>query len=68
MRLLSERTGADGNAEKQGDMVAICDLADDVRDAIVEYQVSVGIPTHAPSSSLIKVLVLARESNIRAKL
>ena len=25
-------------------MIAVCDLADDLRDAIVEYQVSMSIP------------------------
>ena len=68
LRLLSSRTGADEDAGKQGDMVAICDLADDVRDAVTEYQVSVSIPPHTPSGSLIEVPVFATKSNIRAKL
>ena len=68
MQLLSERCGGDEDAEKQEDMVATCDLADDVRDAIVEYQVSVHIPTHAPTGSLTQAPVLATESNVRPKL
>jgi hypothetical protein len=34
-----KRSGT-AEAEKEGDMTAACDLADDLRDAIVEYQVS----------------------------
>ena len=43
LQLLSERSGTAGNAEKEGDMTAACDLADDLRDAIVDYQVSISI-------------------------
>jgi len=27
--------------EREGNMIAVCDLADDLRDALVEYQVSI---------------------------
>ena len=38
--LLSERSGNTEHAEKEEDVIAVCDLADDLRDVIVEYQVS----------------------------
>ena len=40
LQLLSERPGAAEQEGKEGNMAAICDLADDLRDAIVDYQVS----------------------------
>ena len=39
--------------EKEGDMTAAYDLADDLRDAIVEYQVSTNIEGFIRSGSLI---------------
>jgi hypothetical protein len=44
---LSEGSGTTEYTEKEGDMVAVCDLADDLRDAIVEYQV--GVPEKMPT-------------------
>jgi len=40
LQLLPEPPGTDEDAEKEGDMTVVSDLADDLRDAIVEYQVS----------------------------
>jgi len=40
LQLLPEPPGTGESTEKEGDMTAISDLADDLRDAIVEYQVS----------------------------
>ncbi|KAF9645787.1 hypothetical protein BDM02DRAFT_3189409 [Thelephora ganbajun] len=37
-RLLSEHSGTTEHVEKEGDVTVVCDLADDLRDAIVEYQ------------------------------
>ena len=39
MQLLSERPATTEDVEKEADMAAVCDLADDLRDVIVEYQV-----------------------------
>ena len=54
--------------ENEGDMVAACDLADDLRDAIVEYQVSIGFGRHALDSSLIQIVVLAARGDLWAEL
>jgi len=43
LQLLSERSGAAKYAENEEDVAVACDLADDLRDAIVEYQVSFNI-------------------------
>ena len=40
LQSLSEHAGTTEQSEKEGDMTTVCDLADDLRDAIVEYQVS----------------------------
>ena len=40
LRSISERAGTTEQAEKEGDLTATCDLADDLRDIMVEYQVS----------------------------
>ena len=42
MQILSEHSGTAEHAE-EGDRIAVCDLADDLRDVIVEYQVSTNI-------------------------
>ena len=49
-------------------MIAACDLADDLRDAIVEYQVSTDVGKRAPGSSLIQLAVLTAGGNLRADL
>ena len=46
LQLLSEHSGTAEDTEKEGDMSALCDLVDDLRDAIVEYQVSINIRKH----------------------
>ena len=43
LQLLSKQSETPEHTEKEGDMAAACDLADDLRDAIVEYLVSVDI-------------------------
>ena len=40
MQCISEHSATAEPKENEGDMVAVSDLADDLRDAIVEYQVS----------------------------
>ena len=37
LEVLSEHSGAAGRAEKEEDRIVVCDLADDLRDDIVEY-------------------------------
>ena len=49
-------------------MIAACDLADDLRDAIVEYQVSTDVGKRALGSSLIQLAVLTAGGNLRADL
>ena len=39
MQDLSERSTTTEHTENEGNVIAACDLADDLRDAIVEYQV-----------------------------
>jgi len=34
------RSSADGYKENEADVCAVCELAEDVRDAVMEYQVS----------------------------
>ena len=38
--LISERSSADGYEENDADIRAVCELAENLRDVIVEYQVS----------------------------
>ncbi|KAF9644340.1 hypothetical protein BDM02DRAFT_991052 [Thelephora ganbajun] len=40
LRLLTERSGTDQHAGKEIDAIAVSDLADDLRDAILDYQFS----------------------------
>ena len=47
----------------------MCDLADDLRDAIVEYQVSTNIAKRRQGGSFeMGFIVRAAESNLRTKL
>ena len=69
MRLLSERPATAEGVEKEGDMAAVCDLADDLRDAVVEYQVRRNIGKRAYNSSLmVRSVVRTAEGNLRAEL
>ena len=50
-------------------MTAACDLADDLRDAVVEYQVSISIEEFTQDRSLIfRLIVRAAGDNLRAEL
>jgi len=51
LELLSKRSA--GHTEKEGDTTAADDLADDLRDAIVEYQVGTNIEESVRSRSFI---------------
>jgi len=44
LHALSERSSAVGYQENGTDGHAVCELAEDIRDAIIEYQVSSGPP------------------------
>ena len=62
MQLLSERT------ESEGDSTAVCDLADDLRDVLVEYQVSKYALLRPQGIRLILSIVLAAERNLQTNL
>ena len=49
-------------------MNAVCDLADDLRDAIVEYQVSTNTGNCTQGGSLIQFIGGAAEGNLQAEL
>ena len=49
-------------------MAVVCDLADDLRDAIVEYQVSIHIGKCMQGGSLIQLIGGAAEDNLQAEL
>ena len=44
LRPISERTNAAGRRENDADIQVVCELAENVRDAITEYQVSPDLP------------------------
>ena len=62
LQLLSERT------ESEGDSTAVCDLADDLRDVLVEYQVSKYALLRSQGIRLILSIVLAAELNLQTNL
>ena len=49
-------------------MIAASDLANSLRDAILEYQVCTDTQKGMPDSSLTPLTVLAADSNLQAKL
>jgi hypothetical protein len=49
-------------------MVAASDVVDNLRDAIVEYQVGANTQTRTPGSSLMSFTVLAADGNLQARL
>ena len=70
LQLLSEcPAGAEG-VEKEGNRTAVCDLADDLRDAIVEYQVRNNTEecTRNDSLTVVRSVVFAAEGDLRAEL
>ena len=48
-------------------MIAVCDLADDLRDAIVEYQVSIDIEQHTEGGLLMHFIGRSAERNLQAE-
>jgi hypothetical protein len=49
-------------------MIAVCDLADDFRDAILDYLVSNGTETRMIYSELMRLIALAAEGDLQSKL
>jgi len=49
-------------------VVAVSNLADDFRDAILDYQVSTDVEKRTPDSLLTRLVVLAAEGNLQPKL
>ena len=66
MHYISERPTT--SEENEGDMIAASDLADNLRDAIVEYQVCTDIEKRTSDSSLMLLTVLAADGNLQANL
>ena len=66
---LAEGSTIAGDAEKGGDIAMVCDLADELRDAIVEYQVRDSIGMHTSNGSLIgQSAVRTTEGDVRTEL
>jgi len=49
-------------------MIAVCDLADDFRDAILDYLVSDDVDVCTLGSLLMRLTVLTAEGNLHSKL
>ena len=49
-------------------MITVCDLADDLRDAIVEYQVSVNPEKQLQDSSFTQFAGCTTKGNLQAEL
>ena len=64
---LSERSTTSGRTENEGDMTTACDLADDLRDAIVEYQVRTDSERRTLDHLPIQLSVLPAGGNLWAK-
>ena len=68
MQDLAERSTACEQGETEGDMIDVYDVADDLGDAIVEYQVSTGVKKYTLDSPLMQSVVLSAEGDLRSKL
>ena len=49
-------------------MIIVSDLADDLRDIVVEYQVGTDTEKRVLDSSLTPLIVLAADGNLQARL
>ena len=49
-------------------MITMCDLADDFRDAILDYLVSNNLELHTRANSLMRLIALAAECNLQPEL
>ena len=49
-------------------MIVVCDLADDFRDAILDYLVSNNLELRTPANSLMRLIALAAECNLQPEL
>ena len=67
---LSGRTNATGYKRSEADIHAICELAEALRDAIVEYQVSafIEVARYRQNSLLTQQAVRTAKGNIRTEL
>ncbi|KAF9643733.1 hypothetical protein BDM02DRAFT_1359722 [Thelephora ganbajun] len=59
LQLLSECSGTTEHAEKEGDTIVVCDLADDLRDVIIEYQFSQQKAVYKQNCTLIDAAELS---------
>jgi len=64
LKLPSKSSGSTEKTEKEGDTASARDLADDLRDAIFEYQVCSWIERRT-LDSLIMYIVLAAEGDLQ---
>ena len=68
MQLLSEPSDTAENVERERGMIAVCDLADDLRDTIVEYQVSTNPEKHMQGDLLMQFIGCTAKGNLQAEL
>ena len=64
LELLSERSGADEDTGEEGDVVTVGGLADDLRDLIIEYQVSPCVEKYTLNGQLMSPTVLTAECDL----
>jgi len=68
LQLISEHSGTDERSEKEPDMIAVCDLADDFRDTILDYLVSSNVGIYMLDSALMQLIALTAEGNLQSNL
>jgi hypothetical protein len=68
LQLLPDRSGTAERTGSDEDSTAVCDLADDLRDVLVEYQVSEYALRRVPGIRLMLSIVLATERNLQTNL
>ena len=69
MKDLFQRSTPGENTENEGDVTDVCDLADDLSDAIVEYQVGTDMKgAHQIVHLFMQLAVLTAEGDLRSKL
>ena len=66
MELLDKQ--ADGGTDKGVDVAAVADLAEELKDVILDYQVCTHITKQTPEFSLMQPTVLAAEGDLQSKL
>ena len=53
LQSLSDISATPGHTDNEGDMITACEIADDLRDAIVEYQVGANAEKRVSDSSFM---------------